>query len=104
MPEESFAQAFAPRATRDEIALLAAVQRPIALKCIQEPAPRPPWKSKPSWFLIAEEDRVINPRTQRFMAERMGATIQVATIDHIPLLTAPHTVVAIITAAFQSTH
>jgi len=104
MPEPSFAQAFAPRATQDEIALLAAVQRPIALKCIQEPAPKPAWKSKPSWFLIAEEDRMINPGTQRFMAERMAATIQVATVDHIPILTAPGRVVTIITAAFEATH
>ena len=42
------------------------VQRPIALKRIQEPAPKPAWRSKPSWFLIAEEDRMINPKTPTF--------------------------------------
>ena len=104
MPDESFAKAFAHRATRDKIALSAAVQRPIALKCIQEPAPKPSWKSKPSWFLIAEEDRMINPRTQRFMAERMGAITWPAAVDHMPLLTAPDRVVDFIMAAFQSTH
>jgi pimeloyl-ACP methyl ester carboxylesterase len=50
MPEEGFANAFAHHATADQIALSRAVQRPIALKCIQEPAPRPAWRSKPSWF------------------------------------------------------
>ena len=68
MPEEGFRNAFAQHATADQIALSAAVQRPIALKCIQEPAPNPAWRSKPSWFLIAEEDRMINPKTQHFMA------------------------------------
>jgi len=76
MPEEGFSNAFAHHATADQIALCKAVQRPIALKCIQEPAPKPAWRSKPSWFLIAEEDRMINPKTQHFMANRMGAKIR----------------------------
>jgi hypothetical protein len=71
-PEEGFFNAFAHHATADQIALCKAVQRPIALKCIQEPAPKPAWRSKPCWFLIAEEDRIINPKTQHFMANRMG--------------------------------
>ena len=54
MPEDGFSSAFAHHATADQIAVSKAVQRPIALKCIQEPAPKPAWKSKPSWFLIAE--------------------------------------------------
>jgi hypothetical protein len=48
MPEEGFSNAFAHHATADQIALCKAVQRPIALKCIQEPAPKPAWRSKPS--------------------------------------------------------
>jgi pimeloyl-ACP methyl ester carboxylesterase len=103
MPEEGFGNAFAHRATPDQIALSAAVQRPIALKCIQELAPKPAWKSKPSWFLIAEEDRMINPKTQHFMAERMGATVQKFAVDHAPLLTAPEKVVEIILQAARST-
>jgi hypothetical protein len=89
MPEEGFRNAFAQHATADQIALSAAVQRPIALKCIQEPVPKPAWKSKPSWFLIAEEDRMINPKTQHFMANRMRATARSLAVDHTPLLSAP---------------
>jgi pimeloyl-ACP methyl ester carboxylesterase len=99
MPEEGFSNAFAHRATADQIALSKAVQRPIALKCIQEPSPKPAWKSKPSWFLIAEEDRMINPKTQHFMAERMGAVTRAFAVDHTPLLTAPEKVVEIIVTA-----
>jgi len=62
-------------ATHEQIALSKAVQRPISAKSIQEPAP-PAWKSKPTWYLLAEEDRMINPKTQRFMAERMNATVR----------------------------
>jgi len=101
MPEEGFSNAFAHHATADQIALCKAVQRPIALKCIQEPAPKPAWRSKPSWFLIAEEDRMINPKTQRFMAERMRARTHSFVVDHSPLLTAPEKVVEVIMAAAQ---
>jgi pimeloyl-ACP methyl ester carboxylesterase len=103
MPEEGFANAFAQHATPDQIALCKAVQRPIALKCIQEPAPKPAWKSKPSWFLIAEQDRMINPKTQHFMANRMRAHTRTFAVDHTPLLTAPEKVLEVIIAAAQET-
>jgi pimeloyl-ACP methyl ester carboxylesterase len=103
MPEDGFANAFAQHATADQITLAKAVQRPIALKSIQEPAPKPAWRSKPSWFLIAEEDRMINPKTQRFMAERMGATIHALPVDHTPLLTAAKAVADIILEAAEAT-
>ncbi len=103
MPDEGFANAFAQNATAEQITLAKAVQRPIALKSIQEPAPAPAWKSKPSWFLIAEEDRMINPRTQHFMAERMKATARSFAVDHTPLLTAPDKVVDIILEAAKAT-
>ena len=103
MLEEGFSHAFAHHATADQIALCKAVQRPIALKCIQEPAPKPAWKSKPSWFLIAEEDRMINPKTQHFMANRMRASTHSFAVDHTPLLTAPDKVIEIIIAAAEET-
>jgi pimeloyl-ACP methyl ester carboxylesterase len=103
MTDEGFDQAFAQNATVDQIALAKAVQRPIALKSIQEPAPAPAWKSKPTWYLVAEEDRMINPKTQHFMAERMKATVRSFAVDHTPLLTAPDKVVDIILEAAKAT-
>jgi pimeloyl-ACP methyl ester carboxylesterase len=102
MPEEGFANAFAHRATADQIALAKAVQRPISVKCIQEQASEPAWTKKPCWFLIAQEDRMINPKTQHFMAERMGAQTQALAVDHTPLFTAPEAVISMILAAAQS--
>lgn len=102
MPEDAFKNAFAQNATAKQIAISAAVQRPIALKCIQEPVPVSAWRSKPSWYLIAEEDRMINPKTQRFMAERMGATTRAFAVDHTPLLSAPDKVVDILIEAARS--
>jgi pimeloyl-ACP methyl ester carboxylesterase len=103
MPDEGFANAFAQNATPEQLALSKAVQRPISVKSIQEPTPTPAWRSKPTWYLVAEEDRMINPKTQRFMAERMKATVQSFAVDHTPLLTAPDTVVDIILEAAKAT-
>src|ERR1700722_6043550 len=103
MPEQGFADAFAQNASSDTLAILAATQRPIALPCIQETAPEPAWKTKPSWFLVAEEDRMINPETQHFMAGRMGAKIHSHAVDHTPLVTAPQQVVDIILEAVAAT-
>jgi pimeloyl-ACP methyl ester carboxylesterase len=103
MPDEGFPNAFAQNATDEQIALSRAVQRPIAVKSIQQPAPAPAWKSKPTWYLLAEEDRMINPKTQYFMAERMKATVRSFAVDHTPLLTAPDKVVGIILEAVRAT-
>src|SRR6201994_725284 len=103
MPDEGFANAFAQNATDEQIALAKAVQRPISVTSIQEPTLSPAWKSKPTWYLLAEEDRMINPTTQHFMAERMKATVRSFTVDHTPLLTAPGKVVDIILEAAQAT-
>ena len=99
LPEEAFAAAFAQNATAPEQALLAAVQRPIAPACITVAMGRPLWKERPSWFLLAEQDRMIAPETQRFMAERMRARIRSLPVDHTPIVTAPDLVLEIIREA-----
>lgn len=88
MSAEGFANSVAPRATTDEIALLTAVQRPIALRCLDEAATKPAWREKPLWFLLAKQDRQIAPDTQRFMADRMKAQVEAQNVDHSPNLTA----------------
>jgi pimeloyl-ACP methyl ester carboxylesterase len=102
MPEGAFARAVAHEASAEENAILQAVQRPIALPCIQEKAGVPAWKSRPSWFLLAQEDRMIAPETQRFMAERMGAAIRAHAVDHSPMNTAPEVVAGVILEAAKA--
>ena len=101
LPTNAFGAAFAQHATAQEHALLAAVQRPIAVQSIQKPVPRPGWKDLPTWFLIAEEDRMINPATQKFMADRMQARTRSHKVDHAPLITRPEVVTAILAEAVQ---
>ena len=103
MPEGGFARAVAHKASPDQARILEAVQRPIAVSCIQEKAPVPAWKTKPSWFLVAEEDRMIAPDTQLYMAERMGARIRPHDVDHSPMCAAPEVVVSMILEAARET-
>ncbi len=99
LPEPAFAAAFAQHAAPAELAVLAAVQRPISPACITVPVGRPLWRDRPSWFLVAEQDRMIAGDNQRFMAERMKARIHAQPVDHMPLVTAPSLVLDIVREA-----
>ncbi len=103
MAKDGFRRAVAHRASTDQTNIMAAVQRPIAVACIQESAPVPAWKTNPCWFLLAEEDRMINPKTQRFMADRMGAKVRSHQVDHTPMYTEPNLVVDVILQAARET-
>jgi pimeloyl-ACP methyl ester carboxylesterase len=102
LPEEAFAAAFAQHASAEDQAVLCAVQRPISLNCITVPVGRPLWKDIPTWFLVAADDRMIAPETQRYMAERMKARTKVHAVDHTPSVTAPGAVVDIVRDAMRS--
>jgi pimeloyl-ACP methyl ester carboxylesterase len=99
LPSDAFATAFAQNASHEEHALLSAVQRPISPACINVAVERPLWADRPSWFLIAEQDRMIAEETQRFMADRMKARVRSHPVDHAPLVTAPAVVVDLILQA-----
>jgi pimeloyl-ACP methyl ester carboxylesterase len=102
LPETAFASAFSQNASAEALSLLAAVQRPISPACITVAMARPRWRDLPSWFLVAEEDRMIAPETQRFMAERMKARARAIQADHAPLVTDPAAVLAVIREALVS--
>ena len=103
LPPDAFAAAFAHHASAEELALLAAVQRPIAVPCIGVKVGRPLWRDRPSWFLIADQDRMIPPETQRFMAARMNARVRSHPVDHAPIVTAPGVVTELILDALRET-
>ena len=96
LPPDAFAAAFAQNASAAELAVLAAVQRPISPAAITVAVERPLWKDRPSWFLVAEQDRMIVQANQRFMAGRMQARVHAHPVDHTPLVTAPTAVLDII--------
>lgn len=103
MSAKGFADAVAHRSSPDDAVVMAATQRPISVRCLGERMIKPAWKEKPSWFLVAEQDRIIAPDTQRFMARRAGGHVSARDVDHTPLASASEPVVAIIADAVDAT-
>jgi pimeloyl-ACP methyl ester carboxylesterase len=103
LPHDAFPIAFAQNASADDLTVLAAVQRPLRFSCMTVPTTGDLlWKKVPTWYLVAEQDRMIVPTTQRFMAERMKAKIKSHAVDHTPIVTAPALVIDIILDAVRS--
>ena len=102
LPDMAFSGAFAPNAAAEELVVLAAVQRPISPACINVAVPRPLWKDRPAWFLVAEQDRMIVQDNQRFMAERMQAQVRSHAVDHTPIVTAPAVVLDVLREAIAA--
>jgi pimeloyl-ACP methyl ester carboxylesterase len=57
------------------------------------------WRSKPSWYVVATEDRTVHPDLERFVAKRMGATTVEAASSHVPMLSQPNLVLDVIRKA-----
>jgi pimeloyl-ACP methyl ester carboxylesterase len=60
---------------------------------------RAAWRSKPSWYIVARNDRAVHPELERFLAKRMGATTYEADSSHVPMLSQPNLVIDVIRTA-----
>ena len=65
-------------------------------------APGVAWKSKPSWYIVANNDRTVQPELERFLAKRMGASIHAVDSSHVPMLSHPGFVIEVIRAAAKA--
>ena len=57
------------------------------------------WRSKPSWYIVAKNDRTVHPDLERFVAKRMNATVTEIDSSHVPMLSQPKLVLDVIRAA-----
>jgi pimeloyl-ACP methyl ester carboxylesterase len=62
-------------------------------------APGVAWKTKPSWYIVANDDQAVNPELERFVAKRMHATTYDIDSSHVPMLSHPDFVLDVIRAA-----
>jgi pimeloyl-ACP methyl ester carboxylesterase len=60
------------------------------------------WKTKPSWYVVAKNDRTVHPELERFVAKRMGATVTELESSHVPMLSQPKAVIDVIRSAAMS--
>jgi pimeloyl-ACP methyl ester carboxylesterase len=74
-------------------------QVPWGLSALSGSISEPAWKSKPSWYLVASEDRMIPPAAQRFMSNRAGATVAEVAGSHAVYVSQPGAVANLIVQA-----
>ena len=77
-------------------------QVPWGLEALNGAVTVPAWKSKPSWYLVATEDRMIPPDAQRAMSKRAGATMVETAGSHAVYVSQPAAVAAIIADAAKA--
>jgi pimeloyl-ACP methyl ester carboxylesterase len=94
-----FHAAFVADATDTEAAVMAAVQKPLAIAAFTSISGSPAWKTIPSWYLQCTDDQMIPPPAQAFMAERMRATVRSVAASHAAFMAQPAAVAEIIASA-----
>jgi pimeloyl-ACP methyl ester carboxylesterase len=95
-----FRETFCADVPVDQSEVLFATQRPVAAATLDEPLDRAPaWRDKPSWYLVSRHDRTIDPATEAFMAERMGATTETIDGSHLAFVSQPVAVATFIRSA-----
>jgi pimeloyl-ACP methyl ester carboxylesterase len=82
LDKSKFREAFAADVSAVKAAFMADSQVPWGVAALEGAVTTPAWKSKPSWYLVASEDRMIPPRAQRLMAERAGSDIAEVGASH----------------------
>ena len=102
LDREKFAAAFAADVDPDRAAFMADAQVPWGLEALGGTISEPAWKSKPSWYVVATEDRMIPPPAQRFMAKRAGSTVLEVAGSHAIYVSKPATVAGLIVNACNS--
>ena len=99
LDRSKFAAAFAADVNPDVAAFMADSQVPWGVQALNGAVAEPAWKSKPSWYLVSTEDRMIPPDAQRAMAKRAGATIVEAKGSHAVYVSQPRAVADLIARA-----
>jgi pimeloyl-ACP methyl ester carboxylesterase len=98
-----FHDVFAKDVSPSEARIMAATQKPILGSIFETSGQGAAWKTIPSWYLVASQDRAINPDLQRFMAKRINASTSEVKASHVPFITRPKEVAKIIKAAADAT-
>jgi len=102
LSEKAVNEYFAPDTTPEERKLIYATQVPLAASAGEEKVQSPAWKTKPSWFIVAAQDRVINPDLERFKAKLIKANTIELTSSHVPMISQPDKVTDFIILAAQN--
>jgi len=102
LDKAKFAASFAGDVNKAEADFMANSQVPWGLQALGGTISTPAWKSKPSWYLVATDDKMIPPDAQRAMSKRAGSTVVEAKGSHAIYVSQPAAVAALIEKAAQN--
>jgi pimeloyl-ACP methyl ester carboxylesterase len=99
LDKAKFPASFAADVDSERAAFMADSQVPWGLEALSGTISEPAWKTKPSWYLVATDDKMIPPPAQRFMSKRAGSTVVEVAGSHAIYVSQPNAVAAIIKKA-----
>jgi pimeloyl-ACP methyl ester carboxylesterase len=99
LDKAKFPASFAADVDQASAAFMADSQVPWGVEALSGTISQPAWKTKPSWYLVATDDRMIPPPAQRFMSERAGSTVVEAAGSHAIYVSKPKVVADLIVKA-----
>jgi pimeloyl-ACP methyl ester carboxylesterase len=99
LDKAKFSASFAADVDADQAAFMADSQVPWGMEALSGTISEPAWKSKPSWYLVATEDKMIPPAAQRVMAKRAGSSVAEFKGSHAIYVSQPGAVAALIEQA-----
>jgi len=99
LDKAKFAAAFAADVRPDLATFMANSQVPWGVAALDGKVTEPAWKAKPSWYLVAADDKMIPPPAQRAMAERAGAVVSEAPGSHAIYVSSPKAAATVIEQA-----
>jgi pimeloyl-ACP methyl ester carboxylesterase len=101
LDKAEFPASFAGDVDTEKAQFMADSQVPWGVEALEGTISEPAWKTKPTWYLMAMDDRMIPPPAQRFMSQRAGATVVESPGSHSVYVSHPEAVAAIITQAIE---
>ncbi|MDT4871427.1 hypothetical protein FQZ97_1065540 [compost metagenome] len=98
---QGMATDFAQDLSREQAAVMAATQGPIRAAAFEEKTSAAAWQGKPSWYVVSNQDRMIQPDLQRAFAKKIGASVTQLDASHVPQQSRPAEVAKVIIQAVQ---
>jgi len=102
LDQAKFAASFAADVSADKAAFMAASQVPWGVAALTGAVSQASWKNKPSWYLVAKDDKMIPPPAQRAMSQRAGSTVVEVPGSHSVFMSQPEAVAALIEKAAKA--
>ena len=99
LDKAKFPASFAGDVDKEKAAFMADSQVPWGVDALSGAISEPAWKTKPSWYLVATDDKMIPPAAQRFMSKRAGSTVVEVAGSHAIYVSQPNAVAALIEKA-----